>query len=373
MEVLRHVRPGHHRVMRGRGRATLAVALAFVLGAAFARAATAQVAPTGQQRWPVKQREHVDLWLHGFAMVAPDSSTIPLYRRDYRDALLVARNGASASTDLDANADALRTTLRDRPGLVGAQFLAFQFGTWADLESTFDLFVKFDGNPRAARDAATADGIAAFAQAFRTREERDFARRFVAALRSEREKFHHQWWVAETRRRDAALAAVDSLWQLRVRPKLQPFLNHIQQRDGQVILSPVLEGEGRTVTVGKQDNTVACGLPATPDHALDAIHCLLHELVGALTAVAVEDNVTPAEKRNGVADKYQSIALVRGGAMLAAKLGPDYAEAYMRFYLRVSGRPAEGELAAAFARAFPLPEPMEASIARQVAVAFGGI
>jgi hypothetical protein len=373
MEVLRHVRPSHDRVMRGRGRATLAVALAFVLGAAFARAAAAQVVPPGPQRWPVKQREHVDLWLHGFAMVAPDSSTIPLYRRDYRDALLVARNSASASTDLDASADALRTTLRDRPGLVGAQFLAFQFGTWADLESTFDLFVKSDGNPRAARDAATAEGIAAFAQAFRTREERDFAKRFVAALRSERDKFHHQWWVAETRRRDAALAAVDSLWQLRVRPKLQPFLNHIQQRDGQVILSPVLEGEGRTVTVGKQDNTVACGLPVTPDHALDSIHCLLHELVGALTAVAVEDNVTPAEKRNGVADKYQSIALVRGGAMLAAKLGPDYAEAYMRFYLRVSARPADGDLAAAFARAFPLPEPMEASIARQVAVAFGGI
>ena len=127
------------------------------------------------------------------------------------------------------------------------------------------------------------------------------------------------------RRRDAAFAAVDSLWQRRVRPALQPFLNHIQQRDGQVILSPVLEGEGRTVTVGKQDNTVACGLPATADRAMDAIHCLLHELVGALTTVAVEDNVTPAEKRSGVADKYQSLALVRGGALLAAKLGPDVA------------------------------------------------
>ena len=55
------------------------------------------------------------------------------------------------------------------------------------------------------------------------------------------------------------------------------------------------------------------------------------------------------------------------------KLGPEYADAYMRFYLRVAGRTADGDLAAAFARAFPLPEPMEASIARQVSVAFGGI
>ena len=41
--------------------------------------------PSGAQtpaggRWPIKTREHVDLWLHGFAMVSADSSAVPLYK-----------------------------------------------------------------------------------------------------------------------------------------------------------------------------------------------------------------------------------------------------------------------------------------------------
>ena len=325
------------------------------------------------EHWPIKTREHVDLWLHGFAMVSTDSSVVPLYKRGYRDAMLVARNTASAFTDLDANAEALRTTLSSRPNLLGAQFIALAFGSWADLDGTLDTFIKSDGNPRAARDQASAAAMAQFAQLFRTREERDFARRFAASLRSEREKFHHQWWVAETRRRDPALAAVDSIWQRAVRPRLQTFLNHIQQGDGQILLSTVLEGEGRTVTDDKKTNTITCGFPESPARAMDAIHCVLHELVGSITAAAVEDNVTPAEKRGGVADRYQSAALVRGGAILAAKLGPVMASGSMEFYLRAAGQSAGTDAATAFKAAFALPDGMVASIERQIAVAFGGI
>ena len=80
-----------------RAETQIAAALLVVLATAAPVArVVAQPAVAGPQRWPVKQREHVDLWLHGFAMIAPDSSTVPLYRRDYRDALLVARNSASA-------------------------------------------------------------------------------------------------------------------------------------------------------------------------------------------------------------------------------------------------------------------------------------
>jgi hypothetical protein len=338
-----------------------------LLGAAVPRSSPAQRAPQGAPlRWPVKTREHVDLWLHGFAMVSADTSLVPLYRRGYRDALLVARNAASAVTDLDASAAQLRTTLESRPNLLSAQFLALQFGTWADLDGAFDQFIKSDGNSR-------APGLAAFAQVFRTREERDFARRFALALRSERERFHHQWWLAESKRREPAFAAVDSIWQREVRPKLQPFLNHIQQADGQIILSTVLEGEGRTVTDDKKNNTITCGLPDSRERAMDAIHCLLHELVGPLTAAAVDDNVTPAEKRSGVAERLQSVALVRGGAMVAARLGAGIADDYMRFYLRATGHDAGNDLSGAFKVVFALPDVMVSSIERQVTVAFGGI
>ena len=158
-----------------------------------------------------------------------------------------------------------------------------------------------------------------------------------------------------------------------IRPKLQPFPNHLQQSDGQIILSTVLEAEGRTITDGKKQNTITCGFPETRERAMDAIHCVLHELVGAITAAAVDDNVTPAEKRNGVADRYQAAALVRGGAVLAAKLGAEVARSYMAFYVQATGRDSGADPTTAFVTAFPLPDGMLASIERQVAVAFSGI
>ncbi|MEA3245575.1 MAG: hypothetical protein U9Q74_05410 [Gemmatimonadota bacterium] len=347
-------------------------ALATLALAAAAAATGAGRAGAQDRGWPVKTREHVDLWLHGFAFVAPDSSPVPLYRAGYREAMIVARNAASAVTDLDANADLLRAAIKGRPSLLGAQFLALEFGTWADLEGALDAFVRADGDPRRAPGNA-AEVVARLGTVFRSGEDRDFARRYLASLRSERDRFHHQWWIAETRRRDAALVAVDSLWRNRFRPALQPFLSHTQQRDGEIILSTVLEAEGRTVHGGKSGNTIVVGFPETRDRAADAIYCLLHELVGPVTAAAVADNVTPAQVRSGQADRYQSLALVRGGALLAARLGADVASGYLRFYLRATGHQVEGDVAAAFAAAFPLPDAILASIERQVAVAFSGI
>ncbi|HVZ48820.1 MAG TPA: hypothetical protein VG916_08560 [Gemmatimonadaceae bacterium] len=346
------------------------LAVAIALAPAATRGVRAQVAP--RNTWPIKTREHVDLWLHGFAFVAPDSSPVPLYRAGYRDAMIVARNAASAITELDANADVLRSAIRARPNLLGAQFIPMEFGTWAELDAAMEAFIRADGDPnRAGRNDAAL--VARLASVFRTKDDRDFARRFMLGLRSEREKFHHEWWLAETRRRDAALTAVDSLWRTRYRPALQSFLNHTQQRDGEVILSTVLEAEGRTVTGGAQGNTIVVGFPERPEHAADAIYCLMHEMVGTITSAAVADNVTPAQTRSGEADKYQSLALVRGGAILAAHVGADAATAYQKFYLRATGHADTGDVAAAFAAAFPLPEAMLSSIERQVAVAFSGI
>jgi hypothetical protein len=368
MEVLRRLRPGVHGLMRSLVRWSRTL----VAGATVALLAAPGIARAQQAAWPVKTREHIDLWLHGFAFVAPDSSPVPLYRRGYREALIVARNSASAITDLDANADVLRAAIRARPSLVGAQFLALDFGTWADLEGALDAFVRADGDPRRAPNAV-AESVARMAAVFRSREDRDFARRYLAALRSERERFHHQWWLAETRRRDAALTVVDSLWRARFYPALRNFLNHTQQRSGEIILSTVLEAEGRTVSGGKQSNTIVVGFPESPANAADAIYCLLYELVGPVTSAAVADNVTPAQVRSGEADAFQSVALVRGGALLAARVGTDAAVEYARFYLRATGRVPGADPTAEFAAAFPLPAAMLGSIERQIAVAFSGI
>ena len=101
-------------------------------------------------KWPLRTREHVDLWLHGFVMISSDTSPVPLFRRGYREAVVAARTKASAVTDLDVNHDALARRLRENPALTNAQFLALAFPTWDELVAAIDGFVKADGDPKKA-------------------------------------------------------------------------------------------------------------------------------------------------------------------------------------------------------------------------------
>jgi hypothetical protein len=324
-------------------------------------------------RWPVRSREHVDLWLHGFALLSSDSSQVPLFAPRYRDAVTVAKNQANVFSDLDANHEPLAKQLRNNPALLGAQFLPLYFGSWAEMESALELFVKSDGNPRAAKNDASAELIAFLANTFRTKDDRDFARRFLAGLRSERDLFFHSWWLAETKRRDRIFEVVDSLWQKVQRPALQSFLNHTQLGNGELILSPALDAEGRTVNEGKQMNRIAVGFPESAEQAGDVLFVFAHEAVASLTASAVDDNTTPAEKRSGAAAKLQSAASVRGGALLVAKISPELGAKYAAYYLRAAGVAPGDDAMATFAKTFPLPAGMLESIERQIAIAFGGI
>jgi hypothetical protein len=54
-------------------------------------AASTQVQPVTTTRWPVKTREHVDLWLHGFALLSDDTTLVPLFRRGYADQMTVLK------------------------------------------------------------------------------------------------------------------------------------------------------------------------------------------------------------------------------------------------------------------------------------------
>jgi hypothetical protein len=377
MEVLCGVRPRGGALTLRVARAGLFLALTLAAAEAIAPAPSAGQQPSpaaaSDARWPVKSREHVDLWLHGFAMISDDSSPVPFFRRGYREAFTVEKNGARILTDLDANRDALAGRLQANPALVNAQFLPLYFESWAELEGSLELFLKADGSPRAARNEQEAGLIAFLAAAFPGREDRDFARRMLNSLRSEREHFYHAWWLAETRRRDASLETVDTLWRRTWRPKLQTFLDHTQQGNGEVVLTLALEGEGRTVTGGKQRNTIAVGFPDSAARSLDAIFALAHEMVGPLTGAAVADNTTPAEKRSGAAERLSSLALVRGGALLLAHVSKEAADGYARFYLRAAGLQYSGDAGAALAKAFPVPQGILDSIARQIEIAFGGI
>jgi hypothetical protein len=351
------------------------IALALCAAAASGSPLAAQLpgATVRSTAWPIRTREHVDLWLHGFAMISHDTSAVPLFRAGYREALVAARTKAGVVTDLDVNHDVLANRLRENPALINAQFLPLTFSTWGEFAATMDAFAKADGNPKKAKTREEGIFFEWLGKVFPAKADREFARVLVNSLTNESDLFYHVWWVNEMRRRENTLAAVDSIWHRVMYPRLQGFLNHSQQPAGDLVLSVVLEGEGRTGSDARQRPQVTVGFPDAPDHAMDAIYAFAHEIVGPLTGPAVDDNTTPAEKRSGMATTISSYALVRGGELLLARIAPEMTAGYTQFYLRTASVAFDGDPMPAFTRAFPLPRGMLESVDRQLSISLGGI
>lgn len=324
--------------------------------------------------WPVKTREHLDLWLHGFAMLQPDTTRVPFFRRGYRDAMVVEKNRRGVTTLLDQNRDKLVPRFAVNRNLVGAQFVALYFGSWEELQSGISLFLQAQGDVGRARDPQQQAVIAFFAASFNSQADRDWLELFARSLADERARFYHDYWVNEQRSRGPVLAAVDSLWQSRYRPKLQTYLSRTQQETGDFILSLPLDGEGRTISGGKRENIIALTFPDTPQQAIDAIYVFTHEAIGALASTVIADNITPAERREGIADRMASAAAVRGGAMLLQRAAPELADGYARYYLRAAGVSfTSGDPQAALATAFPLDARIRDAISSQIASVYAGI
>ena len=325
------------------------------------------------QQWPVKTREHVDLWLHGYAMLQADTARVPLFRRGYQERMRSLRR-SQASTRLDANTERLRARLATNPELVNGQFVPLYFGSWDELRRAVDIFFQAQGNPNASGDPNVRTAIAIIAGAFPSGADREWLRTFVESLDDERQRFYHEWWLAQQRQRADAVTAVDSLWQRVYRDKFRRFLQNTQQAGGEILLSLTLDGEGRTVTLGEQRNAVAVGEPEAEAQAVEAIYVLAHEVVNAVTSVTLNDNTTPAEQRSGAVSSYAANVTVRGGAMLLQRIAPELVDGYLRYYLRAGGQsvPA-GSLETAFAAAYPIPDTIRSAIMRQLEVVLGGI
>lgn len=368
MEVLHHLRP--------LGRLTLlAVALALPGERADAQRRRAEPLPTPPPaQWPVKTREHVDLWLHGLALLQEDTAKVPFFVTGYAERLTILKNSRGIYSALDRNRESLTTLGAQRGHLLNAQFLPLYFGSWDEMRQAFDFFFKAEGDPRKASNREVGGIIAFLAQSFPRPDDRRWAQQFVEALQDEYALFYREYWLAEFRARAPVLAAVDSLWQGTWRPGLQRFLNHTQQASGDLILSMPLAGEGRALPAGKNTNQYAVTFPASADSAETVLFAFVHEAAGAIARVAVEDNLTPAQKREGLGDKYQGMGLVRGGALIAERIFPGSGERYARWYLSLTGdTDGDGTAMARLAAAFPMPEEMLASMQRQIELSFGGI
>jgi len=323
--------------------------------------------------WPIKTREHVDLWLHGYALLQEDTTFVPFFKRGYGTSMIVLKNRANVVTQLDANRDRLRARLAANPRLINAQFVPLSFASWSDLSQAAELFIRAEGNPRAASSQEQANAIAFLAGYFETGADRDWLRLFLQSLNDESTKFYHGYWIQQQRERSNVLELVDTQWQGTYRPRIQRFLNNTQQAQGEVLLSLPLDGEGRSLSSGKLSNMLTVTFPDRPNDAVEAIYVIAHEAVGSIASVAVSDNITPEQRRTGLAERYQSSAAVRAGALLVERTSPEILDGYMRYYLRSVNRPVGANVRTTFTSTFALPETIRDAIVRQLDVVLGGI
>jgi len=364
----------------------LATSLAVVLLAGCATAGTGTTgtgtsSPSGtigqnanpSEVWGIKTREHLDLWLHGFAMVQDDSSLVPFFRRGYKANLNAVKSRSNIVTQLDANNVRLHARFALNAQLVNAQFLALYFDSFNEMANAIDLAYRADGDPRQASNQQDAESIALVGGYFPAQPDRDWARLFVQSLRDEDARFYRNYWDQQQRELGAVYTAVTSLWQNTYRARFQPFLNNTSQSAGEIYLSLPLDGEGRTLSAGKRQNATAVTFPQRSSNAPEAIYVLSHELVSSLVSTAVNDNITPNDRRNGVADRYVAAGTVRAGLMLLQKIAPELATGYATYYLQSANRNVGTNPVASLATVFSLPDGIRDAISKQLEVVLGGI
>lgn len=319
--------------------------------------------------WRVATREHVDLWLHGFAMLQADSSLVPYFRLDYRDQVASARR----QTLLDTNHDRLRQRVGSNPQLVSAQFLALYFASWDDLRQGVERFLRDDGDVERARGYEMRRMYATLATYFPTASDRDWLATFVTSLEDERTRFFESHWRLEQQRRASVYGAIESQWNGETGLALGRFLTASDQRRGTILLSTPLGGEGRTLNVGRGDNFMAVTFPASDEDPREAFFVVAHEAVGSVSNQVVRDNSSPADERSGESARWASLAAVRGGAILLERVAPDLADGYRRYYLRLARQPVSGDVAQRFAATYGIPDHIRVALERQIDVILGGI
>ncbi len=344
-------------------------------GAAPAHTPETVIATPPRLPWPVKTRENVDLWLHGFALLDDDSAPgVPLFARGYRDEMVVLKNKANILTQLDVNHDRLREGVMGNRLLINAQFVPFYFSSVEDMRSTIDRFVAANGSPQSARSPEEATAFGVLATYFNSAQSRAWLALFASSLWDEDTKFYHSYWSQQQRERINVIDSTQSMWQKFVRPRINRVLQNTGQRDGDLILSLPLGGEGRTLSgSGVTRNAVAVPFPSRPADVPQAMYVALHELSGAIVNPVIIDNTTPAQQRTGEADRMVPAATVRAGMMLVEKMLPELADGYARYYLTAAGRTPGANPRAELIAAFPIPDVIRAGIAHQIDSVQGGI
>lgn len=358
------------RLVRQGTRAVALGALAASLGACATAQTGADPLPPREEEWTLRTREHVDLWLHGFALLTDDTARVRHFAPGYRAEIEELKRAMALQSALDANRPQLRARLESNPALVNAQFVALYFANLEDLERAVEITLRVGGQAGQVSDPVLQRVVSVMATYFPVAADREWLRLFMLGLRDEHQRFYRQFWAQREGDRFATFAAVDSLWRTTYQPRFRRFLNNTQQPSGDFLLSLPLGAEGRVL---REPPVIAATFPAQPARAIESIYVFAHEMVATMASSVVEDNITPAERREGRGALLMSLAAVRGGAMVLQRVAPELADGYARFYLTaVQVQPPAQNVQQVLATVFPLPEVIEQSLSRQIDIVLGG-
>ena len=306
-------------------------------------------------------------------MLQADSSLVPYFRLDYRDAVSVARRQSGATSLFDANRERLRQRTTDNPALTSAQFVGLYFASWEDLQQGVERFLRDNGNIDAARTTEMRRMYATLATYFPSSADRDWLRIFVQSLEDERTRFFTTYWRQQQQARAPVQATIESQWNGGTGMAIGRFLTASNQRRGTIVLSTALGGEGCTLNVGRGDNIMAVTFPLSGEDPREAFFVAAHEAVGTVSNQVVRDNSSAADERSGESARWSSLAAVRGGALMLERVAPELADGYRRYYLRLARQPVNGDIVQRFASTFAIPDPIRVALERQIALILGGI
>lgn len=314
-------------------------------------------ASVASAQWPIKTREHVDLWLTGFAELSTDTTAkIPTYRHDYLDQLSLAQNQLGILTAFDSVHDGLQSRWDVTPKYAGARVLALDAGTWDEMQTGIDGYLNPDDGKKRKKNQVTPDVQNRLIDYFNMTSDEEWLKNLGHGLDGMRTQFFHTWWIRQVLQHRPVLAATDSLWRI-TEPKLQRFLDATHQSTGEIILSLPVDGEGVLFKAPNGRESLAVPFPDSVSNAAQVIYVFAYNAARAAGADALAASTTVSERRGGVGDQYAQAMAIRGGYLLLSKAAPEFADGYAHYYAR-SGT----DLAAAF----PLPDAVLAALSHQI-------
>ncbi len=334
--------------------------------------------------WEVDNDEALDLWYHALALMgAPEpggeaSFPLPSFRVGYAATIEAAKRARGVyPTPLDTAAARLRAEIEEAGGADAIQNLSFiplyLPPPWT-VTAAVTTWARAGGDPAQAGSSAGAAVVNRLNTLIPEEDVRAAVMEMSALLEPEAQLFYREYRVERLQGIRATVTAVRDTWRA-LREQLRTFLAYVQLEGGDLLLSPALGVEGRSLTSNVTRPTVAAQLPEPGRHE-DAVWSFLHELMYALVPDVIEDEVAPSEIEEIGRQTLTTRAAVRAGDMLLELRSPVRLEAYRGYFVSAADPSvgvAEARTAAALARTFPLPDRLEEALRETVELANSGI